>query len=313
MRVFRYFTILLIAYSLQLTACQADTINTKDGKEIKGIVVEDYNDRIVLSTASGEVALKKADIEELYFDNEEENLIKLAEQAYERRDFARAFTYYNMALKVNPASKAANDGLVFLQGYLFRKEEAEKLDDIKRRENIERYGTVIPVTRMENEEERFKSLKRRLWEVIGLSLGIEKGFPKVIDVRTKSPAYAAGIRKNDLIVGVWAKLTGYLSLVEIMEMLLDKPSLEIRCLVERAASVDPEGVSFGMELKGLTVIDVAGNGASESGLKKDDLIMSINGESTRYMPLKKALGLIKRSRGGVNLIFRRVTLIWRGE
>ena len=72
------------------------------------------------------LAIMKSDIKELYYDQEEENLIKLAEQAKEKKDYIRALTYYDMAFKANPDSKAAKDGLVFLEGYLFRKEQAQK-------------------------------------------------------------------------------------------------------------------------------------------------------------------------------------------
>lgn len=303
----------LCVYGLWSVVCglsYADTIEMKDGKEMKGIVVEDYQDRVVMSTAGGEVVLKKADIKELYFDNEAENLVKLAEQAKDRRDYARAFTYYNMALKVNPGYKPANDGLVFLQGYLFRKEESEKLDDIKRRENIERYGTVVPVEKTYTDDEKFRDLTKRLRSVLGLTLGVEKGFPVVIDVRIKSPAHIAGIRKDDVIVALWGKLTGYMSLMEIMETLLDKPSLEIKCAIERTVEVSPDGASFSMEVKGLTVSSVS---ETNGGLKKEDLVVSINGQSTRYMPFKKALELIKKSKNEVRLTIQREALIWRGE
>ncbi len=309
------FILLLVTCNLLLVACSsADTVQMKDGKELKGIVVEDYKDRIVLSSFTGETTLKKDDIKELYFDNEEENLVKLADQAKDRHDFARAFTYYNMALKINPDFKDANDGLVFLQGYLFRKEESEKLDDIKRRENIERYGTVVPMEKTQTAEEVFKDMIRRLWDVIGLKLEIEKGFPRVADVRSKSPAYSAGIRDGDIIAALWSKLTGYMSLNEILEAMLDKPSLEIKCIIERTVETSPEGLSFSVELKGLTVSGARGTAAPERQvLKNDDIIVSINGQPTRYMPLKKALELIKGSKGTVKFVIRRDALIWRGE
>ena len=43
----------------------ADTIFLKDGQELKGIVVEDYHDRIVLSTEKGEATHLKNDIEKI--------------------------------------------------------------------------------------------------------------------------------------------------------------------------------------------------------------------------------------------------------
>ena len=126
--------IFLITYSLQLTTySNADTIYTKDDKEIKGIVIEEYKDRVLISTVDGEETIKKPDIKELYFDTEEQNLIKLAEQARDRGDFIKSFVYYDKAFKVNPDSRAAKDGIVFLQGYLFKKDMAKKEEEINRR------------------------------------------------------------------------------------------------------------------------------------------------------------------------------------
>lgn len=293
----------------------ADTVTTKDGQETRGIVVEDYSDRLVISTVNGEVTIKKSDIKELYFDEEENNLINLAEQAKERHDFTRAFTYYDMALKKNPDSKVASDGLVFIEGYMFRKEESEKTDDIKRRENIERYGTAAVVEKSKTEEERLKDAAVKLKETTGLTLVIEGECPKVSDVSVKSPAYLAGIRKGDSIISIWGKLARYMPLIDIMDKLLDKPSLEIKCTIERVISADPEGASFSMEFEGLTVSGVKeGSMALDSGLKKDDLIVKIGEESTRYMPLKKAVSIIKKAgAGGIKLTIRREMLIWRGE
>jgi len=313
----KYYFIFLssILYLLFSGFSHADIVAMKDGQEINGIVVEEYKDRVVLSTFAGEKTIQKADIKELYFDSYEENLIKLAEQAKDRRDFGRAFTYYNLALKKNPDSKAANDGLIFLQGYLFRKEESEKLEDIKRRENVERYGTIVELGKAKTGEDRDKELAARLKDLLGLTLEIEKGFPKITGVRLKSPAYEAGMRKGDLLIALWGKLTGYMSLTDIVEIMADKPLLEIKCTVERPVSVEPGGAAFTMETKGLTVSGVKeGSPAFDSGLKKDDLIVAINGSATRYMPLKKALGMIKKTRGkAISLTLRREILIWRGE
>jgi C-terminal processing protease CtpA/Prc len=67
-----------------------------------------------------------------------------------------------------------------------------------------------------------------------------------------------------------------------------------------------------MQFDGLTVSEIKpGSPASEAGLKQSDLIMSINGNSTRYMPLKKAIGLIKSSKGDkIDLVVRRDVIMW---
>lgn len=301
-----------------LAPLYADTIYTEDGKELKGIVVEDYRDRVVLSTADGEITMLKSNIRELYFDSEEDNLIKLAEQSRERKDYLKAFVYYDKVLKLDPKSKAAMDGIVFLQGYLFRKEQVQKEDDIKRREAIENYGAALPIA--SSEEEREKKAAENLKKSIGITLIAGSGFPVIDSVRPKSPAAEAGIKKADVLIAVWARLTGYLSLAEVMDMLLDKPSLELKVTIERVFDVGLDagnitGASLSMEFDGLTVGKVKEDSpAFRAGIKKGDLITAINGQSTRYMPLNKAQELVKRSKEKyVKFSIRRETLIWRKD
>ena len=304
----------------------ADTISMNSGEEIKGIVVEDYKDRIVLSTISGEKTIMKSDIKELYYDEEEENLIKLAQQAAEKRDYIRALTYYDMAFKLNPYSKAAKDGLVFLEGYLFRKEQAQKEDDVRKRDALEHQGAIGGVEPPKIESVSEKSV--RLRKATGMTLEIKSGFPCAGSIQPHSPAYEAGMQKGDRLVAIWAKLTGYMELREVLDALLDKPSLELKCTIERAldSAVSPYrlvapgpkeliGASFAMEFDGLTVTSVREGGAAyAAGLKRGDVITSIDDKSTRYMPLNSAVNMIRNSKGNtVKLTVRREILIWRRD
>ena len=320
MKFKKHLLIILVSglWSLVYGLSYADTVYTEDGKELKGIVVEDYRDRIVLSTAAGEITLMKSDIRELYFDSEEDNLIKLAEQARERKDYLKAFVYYDKALRLNPRSKAAMDGVVFLQGYLFRKEEARKEEDVKKSEAIENYGAMIPEEL--DAEEKAKEAAANLKKTIGITLKIEAGLPVVDSVQPKSSAAESGIKKNDRLIAVWARLAGYLSMAQVMDMLLDKPSLELKVTIERVFDVkldrgNATGASLSMEFDGLTVGGVKEGGpAFLAGIKKGDLITAVNGQSTRYMPLDKAKDLIRHSKEGyVKFNIRREALIWRGD
>jgi C-terminal processing protease CtpA/Prc len=64
-----------------------------------------------------------------------------------------------------------------------------------------------------------------------------------------------------------------------------------------------------MEIDGLTVSAVQDGAA---GLEKGDLIVAIDGKSTRYMPLKSAVNLIKSVKAdAVKLTLRRNLIIWR--
>jgi len=319
MKICKYSIILIGVILLQFSLyAYADTIITQEGKDIKGIVVEDYKDRVIFSTADGELTLLKSDIRELYYDSEEENLIKLAEQSREKKDFVRSFIYYDKALKINPQSKRALEGVVFLQGYLFRKEQVQKEEDVKKREAIENYGTTV--VKEPNVEDKAKVASENLKNLIGLTLKIDEGLPVVESVKLKSPAQEAGVEKGDRLIAVWSKLTGYLSLEEVTDMLLDKPSLELKCTIERDVKVQLDfggaiGASFAMEFDGLTISGVReGGSAFTAGLKKGDLITSINGQSVRYMSLRDAVAIIKRSKDRIaNLTIRREALIWRKD
>ncbi len=322
----KYRILLLVTCFLSLAAISsnADTIHLTDGRELKGIVVEDYKDRLVFSTADGEITLMKADIRDLSYDAEEDNLINLAGQAKERRDYGRAFTCYELACKINPNSKAAKDGLVSLQGYLYRKEEIKKEADVQRREEFERYGSVVPTER--SREEVFKVSIQKLKDSIGINLAMKDGSHEIASVEKNSPAYDGGMREGDLLVAIWGRLTGYMPTKEILDSLLEKPSLEIKCTIERTVDVpinpnkgalsssnDLIGASFSMEFDGLTVSTVKEAGSSfEVGLNTNDVVVAIDGNSTRYMPLKKAVELIRSSKeDSVKLTIRREILIWR--
>ena len=319
MKTYKYLIFFLIAYSLQLTAfSHADTIETKDGKELKGIVVEDYKDRVILSTADGETTVMKSDIGELYYDSEEDNLIKLAQQAKDKKEYMKSFVYYDKVLKMDQNSKAAQDGVVFLQAYLFRKEEAQKEDDVKKREAIENYGAAIPTEL--TDEEKDKKAAESLKKLIGVSLRTEDGFPVVDSVALRSPADEAGIKKGDRIMAVWARLTGYLSPREVSAMLLDKPSPELKITIERVSDLEfkygnATGASLSMEFDGLTVSGVKDpSPAVRAGIKKGDLITAIDGQSTRYMPLKKAMDIIKQTKER-HVVFniKKEAVIWRRD
>lgn len=309
-------TVFIITYSLLLTAycLNADTIYTKDGKELKGIIIEDYRDRIIFSTIDGQVTVMKSDVKELYFDTEEQNLIKLAEQARDKNDYIKSFVYYDKAFKMNPNSKAAKDGIVFLQGYLFKKDMSQKEEVVRRHNEFEQRGQVSAI---KSDEEQFNEYLKKLRTEAGITLMTTDAVTRIESVRPGSSAESSGIKRGDILVAIWGRLVGYMSLKEVVETLLEKNSLETKIALERNITVkvrrrDSIGATLSMQFDGLTISAVNdGSTAAEAGLRTNDIITAINGSSTRYMPLKKAIALIKRSRDGkVNLTVRKDVVMW---
>lgn len=320
-----FLAIFFITHYPMILPLFSDTVYMNDGKEERGIILEDYKDRIVMSTADGEITRLKSDIKQLYYDSEADNLVKLAEQSKERGDMIKAFAYYDMALRADPNSKAAKEGTIFLQGYLFRKEQVKKEDEVRKQEEFENFGAAR-IAEEKTAEENIKEMSATMREAIGITLSEKGGGQMIASVRANSPAEEAGARRGDVIIAVWGRLTGYMPLEDVMKSLLEKSSMEIKCTVERSVTVehDPDsnitsslkdtiGANFSMQFDGLTVSDVVENGpAFEAGLAKGDLVVAINGESTRYIPLKKAVSLMKKARGSlIALKIRRELIIWR--
>ncbi len=313
-RILLSFAILMVCALQIATGAAADTIYTKDGKELKGIVIEDYKDRINFSTIDGQTVVMKSEVRELYFDTEEQNLLKLAEQSRDKGDHVKAFIYYDKAFKLNPDSRVAKDGIVFLQGYLFKKDMSQKEEVVRRHNDFEQRGAIYEI---KSDEDKFNDDLKKLWTEAGITLLTTDSATRIESVRKGSPADSAGVRKGDMLVAIWGRLVGYMSLKEVSETLLEKNSLETKIALDRNITVvvrprDSIGVTLSMQFDGLTVSAVKdGSTASEAELAPNDLIMAINGRSTRYMPLKKAIALIKRSRGGkVNLIVRKDIVMW---
>lgn len=314
---------MLMVFLSQFAA--ADIIQLKDGREIKGIVIEEYKDRIVFSTPDGETKILKADIKELNFDDEETNLIKLGDQARDSQKYMKAVGYYSSALKLNSNSRQAKDGLLYMQLYLSGKDGSRIGSDIKRQNEIDRDGSSIMVEK--NEGDALREAQTDLARSLGLTLRADGNLPIIGGVKPDSLSYSAGIRKGDILIAIWGRLTGYMTIKEVADQLLKKTSPEIRCTIERTVDVmvdqnkklfaGPEdliGVSFSMEFDGLTVSYVKdGTAAYGAGLKEGDLIVAINSNSTRYMPLKKAVERIRKAEGAVRLSLRRDAVIWRKD
>jgi uncharacterized protein (TIGR00299 family) protein len=307
---------LIIAALMSFLTCYAvaDTIYTKDNKELKGIIIEDYRDRVVFSTVDGQMNIMKSDIRELYFDTEEQNLIKLAEQARDKGDYIKAFVYYDKAFKINPGSKSAKDGIVFLQGYLFKKDMSQKEEVVKRHNEFEQRGETSVI---KSDEDKFNDDLKKLRTEAGITLTTTGGVTRIESVSAGSSAGNAGIEKGDILVAIWGRLVGYMSLKEVVETLLEKNSLETKITLERdvAAKVmpgDSVGAVLSMQLDGLTVSSIKdGSTGYEAGLRPNDVITAINGSSTHFMPLKDAVSLIKRSKDGeVNLTVRKDVVMW---
>jgi len=321
------FKLLSILVAIMLSFSQgvvADTLYLKDAKEIKGIVVQNYHDRIVFNTIDGEKTFRKSDIEDILYDQREQNLIKLGDFHYQKNNLIKAYTYYRKAYQINPDYKEAQDRYIHIRSVLMRRPEKQFKSDMDRKRALFKqagklYEPKIKEGIAKSKEELFKQLT-------GIVLFTEDEVPKIRSLVSESPASKAGIKVYDEIFSVWGRLTAYYGLDDIVDMIIDSPSPEVMLKVKREISIYPDskkieafsdlGISIGVEEPGLMVSGIDKSiMPSEIDLLKEDIISDVNGESIIYTPLKEVEETIKSSltEGKLTLKIIRNLTLWRKD
>ncbi len=323
MKLFIFFLLIICSVLLFQFTTVADTVCLKDGSKVKGIVVENYYQSIVLSTIYGEKHFDKSDIKDILYDRKEQNLVKLGDYYQRNGNLAKAYTYYKKAYELNPDYKEAKDKFIYMRSTLLRNPEKQFKDDMARKQALFKesgrlYNPKVKKTTI-TEEERFK-------KATGLVLASDKGMPKIVKVTPFSAAEESGIRKGDIIISIWGKLTGYLALDTIMDMIMESSSPEIILNIKRMVTIpasgkqdkglDNIGLSLKMQEGGLVVAALKRNSVGvRSGLMEGDIITHIDGAPVRYTPFNSVKNKISNSllRGSVNLDIARDLALWRKE
>ncbi|MBM3253853.1 MAG: PDZ domain-containing protein [Candidatus Omnitrophica bacterium] len=297
----------------------SDIIKLKDGSEEKGIVVEEYSDRIVLSQEKGETQILKENIKEILYDTKEQNLLVLGNLYKEKGNLDKALEYYKKALSENPYFKEAKDAIGLVSTLKLREKEIKKMEEVRRK--AEPSGAVILTQHPQR-----KTPKDEIKEKIGIIFNKGKEGILVTQIIKDSPAQNAGLKNGDLIISIWGSLIGYSSEEEIERFLLEPKYKELKFIVQREISpqADPlsksleDSLGFAIRLdeEGFKVQDVLEESpAQKAGLETGDFIHMINDESVRYMNLEKAKNLMhtKAKEGTLRLMVRKEISLIRKE
>ncbi|MEE8317873.1 MAG: tetratricopeptide repeat protein, partial [Candidatus Omnitrophota bacterium] len=98
----RYLITMIICIISVTTLLYADTVIMKDRTKVKGLVVEEYVDRITLSTVEGEKNILRQEIERIEYDTPEQNFMQLG-RAYDAKGwYDKASFYYKKAMEIKP-------------------------------------------------------------------------------------------------------------------------------------------------------------------------------------------------------------------
>ncbi len=293
-------TFVTIFCLIPVVSIYSDTIKLKDGTKEKGVVVEEYSDRIVLSQEEGEAHFLKKDIEEVLYDTKEQNFLALGDFYKDKKNFDKALEYYKKALNENSSFKEAKDAIRLITTLKLREKELRKKAQVKRRmEFSSGMGFRKRYTRKMTSLDKIKEKVGILYKKVDEGIVIEQ-------LIKNSPAEGSGLKKGDLIVSIWGSLIRYSTKSEIESLLLNPRYKEVKFLVEREIAFLSDrptlnfeeyfGFSMLLDEEGLKVVDVVeGSIAQELNIEKGDFIHKVNNELTRYIYIDKVKELIKKA------------------
>ncbi len=254
-----------------------DTIILKSGSILKGIIVKEYSDRILLRIPNGEVGIYKSLISKIIYLRPEQNLLEIGNKYAERGEFDEALVHYRKALQVNPDFEEAKDAIARVS---------------------------------ESKESQKEISEEQLRRSLGIVIKKEGNEIKVASVDTRSPASKAGVKPGDTIERIWDVYLKYEKLDKAIALLTGEKGASVSLTIRRQVSPIRRkirwyqkecvgiGISISMEEGGLTITDVSsGQPADKVGLKPGDCIVAIRGKSIWYIGLSEAIKMMAGQAG----------------
>ena len=281
-----------VVLGLLASPVSADDLYFKSGETLRGLVVEEHHDRIVLNTEEGEKTILRGDLDEIFYSEPERNYLYIGNRALEDGELSTAEGLFRKALQLNSRLQEAQEAL-------------ERLKDLKaKRSKGSPVADPLPVQEQQ----------------LGLVLSGEEPLPLVAQVSEGSSAQRSGIQPGDRLVACWDFSLAYLPIPEAAQRLIGPAGSTVRLTLQRQVQLPriPRGIKkpwpqmkLAMDRLGLTVAQVEKSGiADRSGLQSGDRIVRIQDRSTRYLPLHEAQRQVDlgRSRGILLTIQRNIHL-----
>ncbi len=294
----------------------ADTVNLKNGEKLRGLILDEYRDRVVLSTPQGELVILKENIASAAYDSEERSLLRKADNLYRKGQYIKAYYAYANIVELNPEQNEARQRLNYLRNFI-----EEKTDDKFRGRSAKKilYGESATQT----------SSLDRLKDTYGIVLTQEDKYVYVESInKTYKNRYFKALKPGDRIVKVWGEMSVYMDAREVAELMLNSEQVKLEVERNFIPKLGHSGsfvkkIIFGyrsvigaklvLRQEGIRIYGlVKGGPFSTAGVKKGDLLCQIVGKSTRYMPMAKVVGEIMAFQGkDFEIVIRRELSFWR--
>ncbi len=115
---------------------RADTVMLKNGKDLKGLVVEEHEDRIFLSTVNGEIPVLRRGILEIEYDDPALNFTQIGRAYEEKQRWPEAMSYYERALELDPNQEEAKKASARVRNLFWAKSAVGPVKEIERRQAL---------------------------------------------------------------------------------------------------------------------------------------------------------------------------------
>ena len=306
----------LFFFSLFALYASADMVKLKNGETVKGLILDEYKDRIVLSTASGERVLMKGDISSAVYDSEERTLLRKADNLFKKGQYIKAYYAYAGIVELNPEQEEARQRLNYLRNYI-----EDKTHDKFRGKSAKRI--------YHGEDATQGSSLEKLRDTYGVVL-VQKENDVYVGQMTKilKDRYFKALKPGDKIVNVWGEMSAYMDAREVAALMMNSDQVDME--IER--SLDPKltyagsllsklffgyrrviGAKLVLRRDGIKIYGLVKSGPFfVSGVEKGDLLYRIAGESTRYMPMERVVEIIMASQGkDLDIVIHRKLIFWK--
>lgn len=299
----------------------ADTLSLKNGKDLKGLIVEEHEDRVIVSTANGEIPVLRRGIKKIDYDDPAQNYMRVGKDYEAKQRWGEALAYYEKALEMNPELEDARKATARVRNLFWAKSATGPVQMIERRQEL--YETW--------DKRRFPSDASRqasdpgsmLRDGMGVKLAKRGDWVRLTETSGGKDAARAGMKAGDRLVAVDGDSLRYMSVAAVREKLVSPRyssfTLEYdRDLPLMKTGFEKEPGDFGFDVKldarGLVVTGVKdGSAAAKAGLKAEDVLVAVDGGTTRYVPVKKLIGVMNKNQTELRTVLtvRRSALLTR--
>ena len=297
----------------------ADTMFLRNGDQMKGLIVEQHADRVVLSTENGEVPVLLARVKNIEYDEPERNFLEVGRNYETAGKWGEALAYYEKAIEFNPKFDEAKKASAGVKNRFWSVTEKAVRSEIDKMQMI--YGKEnrlsVPDADEDEAQDRLRLAQLETLEnEWGVRLTEEADWIVCSQASASKKAALSGLQKGDRLVSMDGESLRYLNADAVAQKFLDSTRSHFTLEVERDfnlpfSEADP-GMKLNLEYQGVVIKKLKEDSpATAAGLKEKDLLFRVGDVSTRYMPLSDVSKLVKGSakKGPLILKVRRFLLL----